>query len=429
MAGSIAPSDALAALAAADPACADATDCEALFQAVRRVRGWVDAVDAAITSRVAELHTAGTAAAPEDAHTRCSGVSGTEGRRRTQRAEAIEHAPSFGEALAVGDITAEHVDALANTALRLDGDVRAALFGKAAELLPHARSHSPGEFARHCRDVARRLEHAAGIERAARQRRESRLSWRIDDDGMYAIHARLHPEAGAVLIEALEHEVAARVHAGEQAGLGEYLDRTIDRARLMAEALVDFVSGRHQASRPAVADITVLVDAHTAETGEFHDHSVCETGHGAPLPLDSVRAKLCTGRITPVFVDARGNVLDLGRTQRAVTRRQRRALRAMYRTCAAQGCDVHFDRCEIHHVHPWELGGVTDLANLLPVCSRHHHLIHSLRWRVDLAPDRTLTITDRDGAAVMVTRPDVPSRRTGLASAGDPPCNQALLAS
>lgn len=101
--------------------------------------------------------------------------------------------------------------------------------------------------------------------------------------------------------------------------------------------------------------------------------------------------------IVPIITDSNGNVLNVGREQRIANRAQRRALRAMYRTCAFHGCDVTFNRCEIHHLRPWELGGLTDLINLLPLCSRHHHLVHEAGWSLKLALDRTLTISQPDG--------------------------------
>ena len=106
---------------------------------------------------------------------------------------------------------------------------------------------------------------------------------------------------------------------------------------------------------------------------------------------------LCTGRVTPVIVDASGVALDAGRTIRHANRKQRRALRAMYRCCAFGDCDVAFDRCEIHHILPWELGGPTDLINLVPLCSRHHHLVHNGGWQLELLADRTLVARQRDG--------------------------------
>ena len=64
---------------------------------------------------------------------------------------------------------------------------------------------------------------------------------------------------------------------------------------------------------------------------------------------------------------------------RLATYKQRLALRAMHATCAVEGCDMDFDWCEIHHLHPWEHGGLTDLDNLVPLCSYHHHLHPRLR--------------------------------------------------
>ncbi|HSL74594.1 MAG TPA: HNH endonuclease signature motif containing protein, partial [Ilumatobacteraceae bacterium] len=101
--------------------------------------------------------------------------------------------------------------------------------------------------------------------------------------------------------------------------------------------------------------------------------------------------------------------LDLGRRTRLANRAQRRALRAMYRTCAIPGCSVHFDRCHLHHVVWWRHDGPTDLANLLPVCTKHHGRIHHDGWIIELGPNRELTLRLPDGT-VHTTGP--PGRRT-----------------
>ena len=69
----------------------------------------------------------------------------------------------------------------------------------------------------------------------------------------------------------------------------------------------------------------------------------------------------------------------------------------MYRTCGHPGCTVRFADCEIHHVIDWDHHGPTDLANLLPLCTRHHHLVHEGGWRLTLHPDRTITLHRPDG--------------------------------
>ena len=110
-----------------------------------------------------------------------------------------------------------------------------------------------------------------------------------------------------------------------------------------------------------------------------------------------------------VVIKAPG-ALDLGRTTRLANRAQRRALRGLYATCAIPGCRVRYSRTKLHHVIWRRHGGLTDLANLLPVCEQHHQKIHDGGWPVSLGTNRALTITLPDGQ-VMTTGP--PKRGVG----------------
>ncbi|MCU1399291.1 MAG: hypothetical protein JWN62_2400, partial [Acidimicrobiales bacterium] len=66
---------------------------------------------------------------------------------------------------------------------------------------------------------------------------------------------------------------------------------------------------------------------------------------------------------------------------------------------AIPGCHVRGRHCEPHHVQYWTPDmGPTDLANLLPLCSRHHHAVHEGRWHLVLHPDRSLTSTFPNGS-------------------------------
>ena len=143
-------------------------------------------------------------------------------------------------------------------------------------------------------------------------------------------------------------------------------------------------------------EVSVLIDFDTLRDG-LHDHSVCETSTGEPVPAATIRRLCCDADIIPVVLDGDGVTLDVGRAKRVATREQRRALRAMYRTCAHPGCTVGFDDCDIHHVNPWTPTGLTDLDNLLPLCSRHHHLVHEGGWTLILRADRTTVWCRPDG--------------------------------
>jgi hypothetical protein len=239
------------------------------------------------------------------------------------------------------------------------------LFDDEAELLDAASSMSPERFGRHVRDRIRSKERDQGIERNTRQRRETFLSRRTNPtNGMIEGRFAFHPELANQIFGAVDREVAAMITEGEHAGDPAFTGRTPDRNRLAAESLGRLVAGGHQQRRPLEADIILIADHDAVSSGEMHEHSICETGDGLPIPPESVRRLLCNGRVIPIIVDSDGNTLAAGRTIRHANRRQRRALRAMYRNCAFGDCDIAFDRCEIHHIVPWELGGPTDLDNL-----------------------------------------------------------------
>lgn len=121
------------------------------------------------------------------------------------------------------------------------------------------------------------------------------------------------------------------------------------------------------------------LDERTLREGRSRSGSVVDIGLGTfGLPIETIRRWACIGTITPVVVSADGTRLLLGHETRLANAVQRRALRVLYRSCAL--CDTAFDMCQIHHVGWYSLGGYTDIRNLLPLCSRHHHLVHQGGW-------------------------------------------------
>jgi len=164
---------------------------------------------------------------------------------------------------------------------------------------------------------------------------------------------------------------------------------------LAAQAMVELLTGARGLD-PRVPEVAVHIDVQTLLDG-LHGHSLCETSDGTLLPPSTVRRLCCRAEVIPVVLDGEGEVLDVGRSRRLAGRAQRRALRAMYRTCAHPECSTEFDHCEIHHVIPWERGGPTDVDNLLPLCSRHHHLVHEGGWTMHLGPHRVITLVRPDG--------------------------------
>jgi hypothetical protein len=129
-----------------------------------------------------------------------------------------------------------------------------------------------------------------------------------------------------------------------------------------------------------------------------HDTSRTVTDWGIPIEVpERVLRELVTDPDTVLTtIIVRGDLilhapgdLDLDRTTRLANRAQRRALQAVYPTCAIHGCTTHFRLCKIHHIHWWRHGGRTDLANLIPLCARHHTQVHA--GLLDLPPPRHVT--------------------------------------
>jgi hypothetical protein len=243
-------------------------------------------------------------------------------------------------------------------------------------------------FERRCRLLGKRLAGDEGESELDRQKAAvSVRRWVDKPTGMHHTHLALDPERDAKLWSAIDAQLATLKQSDGNSGT------PIDR--LLADAVVSAVSGERSGDR-RVAEICVHIDYDTLLNG-LHELSVCETADGIPLPPETVRRLACEAAIVPIVLNGAGEVLDCGREVRVANRAQRRALRAMYRTCGYPGCDITFERCDIHHVIEWLRHGTTDLDNLLPLCSKHHHLVHEGRWRLTVGKHRVITIHRPDG--------------------------------
>ncbi|MET0927985.1 MAG: HNH endonuclease signature motif containing protein, partial [Aeromicrobium sp.] len=92
---------------------------------------------------------------------------------------------------------------------------------------------------------------------------------------------------------------------------------------------------------------------------------------------------LCVSDVTAFLMkdhggDRQAQILNVGRTHRLATLKQRRAVIArQHGVCAAPGC--RHTHLEVHHSIWYSRGGTTDLDPLIGLCSRCHHLVHKNR--------------------------------------------------
>ena len=327
--------------------------------------------------------------------------------RAFRRVDAVELLPELGRVFDSGDTSGSHVDLVTRAIKELDADQRAQFADRGQVLATAAVELTPDEFGRVVRAEVRRIQVDDGLDRLLRQQRATRLrTWVDRESGMWCLRGEFDPETGLVLDGRLRTMVEALFRETTPDTCPK--DPEMKQDHLRALALVALTEGRGGGRMRT--EINILIDAATLFDGE-HAESIIDCGIPIDIPIETVRRMACCADvIVPIISAADGVALYLGRDTRLANRAQRRALRAMYRGCAAHGCRVAFDKCQIHHLRWFRRGGFTDVDNLLPVCDKHHHLVHEGGWNLALDQHRNLTITYPDGT-IMTTGP--PKRRAG----------------
>ena len=130
---------------------------------------------------------------------------------------------------------------------------------------------------------------------------------------------------------------------------------------------------------PATAIVHVDLDDLLDHTGAGHFTD------GTAISLTRVAELLDQAEVAWCLEDARGAVLELGRTRRIASPAQTLALIARDGGCTFPGGDVPPEWAERHHIVPWLEGGPTDLDNLTLLCRYHHH---NFEQRGGLSDDR-----------------------------------------
>ncbi len=448
------PSEIMKGFRRVDLRAARADELRGALDNIRCVRARLDRVEAEVARRLETV--TGT---PERDVAKGAQRSNRHGGKVMARAAALAKTPELSDALEAGDLGGEHVDVFAKVLGALEGPVKSQLTEAAPSLIERAATSgsTPEEFAASLHAAAEQIAADGGISRLERQRRATRLrTWTDRATGMWRLSGSFDPESGARIHGRLEATMAAlfatKTPSTAPTEAGEKQDHLRALALLTLTKGVGQFGSSSSSHRPTEATTTdeSTEASESSGAGQFDEWdsydselttpskrfgrpecivvidttSLGPDGNptvdwGIPITIPWQRVEdLCrNATIRPVIVrdgaviDADGE-LNLGRTTRLANRAQRRALRAVYAMCAVPGCTVAFDHTKPHHVHWWRHGGPTDFANLLPLCSKHHHAAHEGGWLLTLGPDRELTIELPTGQ-IMRTGP--PRRRPAAA--------------
>ncbi|MDO5033202.1 HNH endonuclease signature motif containing protein [Corynebacterium sp.] len=105
--------------------------------------------------------------------------------------------------------------------------------------------------------------------------------------------------------------------------------------------------------------------------GEGNDILLPTTDGGTITGAEFIQRKLHDiGYIT--LVHPTEGPVDLYDTSRFASNKQRIMLAAEHPKCAWFGCHKPADECQTHHIHRWQDGGATNIANLVPLCKYHN---------------------------------------------------------
>ena len=214
---------------------------------------------------------------------------------------------------------------------------------------------------------------------------------------MGKFRGQLDPERYEALTTAIDH------HTATLAATTDPGTRSTKNAALAAAALTELICTSPNRSHNA-PHITVLVDQTTLTEGA-HDTATHHTGNGHRVPPQAIERLGCNSALQKVVLDDCGLPINVGRKYRTATDHQWTALRAIYASCAWKDCDRPFTWCQLHHVNEWHRGGKTDLDNLVPLCSTHHHRVHEGQWNIELEQDRRLLIWKPNGDYYDSARP------------------------
>jgi hypothetical protein len=312
-------------------------------------------------------------------------VSAATARAWVRVGRALEALPYLRAAFAAGELSWDQISAATQFATPELDEVLA------AEL--------PGFTATQIEDMARQRRVIRRVE-AERTTNRRRFRWRASrDEAGFHYSGFLPAVEGAIVNAALERGAEGSPRDAETGTFPcaehRYADALVELAQ---QKLVEDPG-------PDPTMVVVHADAEVVDGTTEGNASVGELQISSAT-LDRV---LCDTAIEANVDGPDGTCIGVGRSRRTPPRwLRRRILRRDEGHCRFPGCGRRIR--QVHHIHHWRSGGVTDSHNLVGLCWYHHHLVHEGGWGVTGNADGALTFAGPFGRT-LTTRPP-PLRRT-----------------
>jgi len=267
-----------------------------------------------------------------------------------------------------------------------------------AQLLEFAKAGSAANLERLVRGW-KKLDRKAEVGAEQARFRTRRFSAFVDHDGMVVVKGRLDPEAGAMLMRAVEAASDALFRREADTHEAEPEQRRADAVGLLAErALAAGFADGAPVSGSKAQRTQVVLHVDPATLSEAEEPGMSELEDGTRVSAETSRRVACDTGVVRAGLDEQGEVLSVGRRTRTVPPAIRRALELRDRGCRFPGCGCRFT--DAHHIRHWADGGETTLGNLVLLCRRHHRAVHEGGMKVCLGKDDKVVFFAPSGCAV-----------------------------
>jgi hypothetical protein len=322
------------------------------------------------------------------------------------------HLPNTCSALAVGEISTAHANAIARetTSALNRGLPESVIFEIENRAISYAEFHTPSQVANLVRKVIAERQPEEFEEVVASAREMRRVTCFDEADGMSTIIALLPAHEAKIVMSSLEafiyrkkqsHAANSTKSAGAHSAVSDFetsrlaavansdeiLTKDMERADALAAIASQYLASTEEDVTPQRRPLTVNVTIDLPTLLGLAENPGELAGYGA-IPASVAREIASDARWRRFITEPMtGNLLDLGRESYIPDQALRDFLIARDRTCRFPGCRRSAILSDLDHAESWDSGGSTNVENLGALCRRHHKLKTHHGWSVESFAD------------------------------------------
>jgi hypothetical protein len=265
-----------------------------------------------------------------------------------------------------------------------------------ARVLPRMPGQSAPVTRQAIRRAIVRADPDAAAKRHKHERARRRVELRPEGDGMATLEFYLPADIAQMAMRTL----TTLAQSAKRKNKNRADKRTLDQRRAdLLPALLHSAAtgGSFGASNPVIpARVNVVVGIDTM-LGLSHEPGHLQ-GYGPICPEQTRRiahAHAAQWRFLLTATD--GTVVDASPRSYTPTAAVKRLTALKFTTCAFPHCHMPADRCDLDHNWAYHKGGSTSVANLAPLCRRHHNGKSHGEWTLTRHDDQIHWTSTRTG--------------------------------